>query len=76
MKKSTLLELFGWLGTAFVIISYVLLTSGTITDDWRYHLLILVGSFLVALISFVKKAWQPFVLNVLFALLALLTLLK
>lgn len=70
-------ELLGWIGTSFVIGSYVLLSLGIIQgNSYTYHSLVLVGSFGVALISYLKKAHQPFVINAFFVAIAIIALIR
>ena len=71
MKKDKVFEIAGWLGTGVILLSYFLLSTGVISNDWRYHFMVLVGSVGVAIISYVKRAWQPFFLNSVFCVLAL-----
>jgi len=72
--KKTYLEVLGWAGSILILVSYVLLASGVIGNDIRYHGLLLIGSIGVAAISYYKKAWQPMVLNLVFIVFALIAI--
>lgn len=73
MKPS---DIIGWLGTIGVLLGYILLSTGVIGNDLRYFVLTLVGSLGVAYISYVKKAWQPCVLNIVFALFSIVAIVR
>ena len=70
-------ELLGWIGTSLIIGSYALLSLGVIGgDSYVYHVLVLTGSVGVAIISYIKQAYQPFVINAFFVAIALIALLR
>jgi len=70
-------EVLGWVGVVFVLGSYCLLALGIIDgNSWMYHSLVLAGSAFVAIISYQKRAFQPLVLNAIFALLAIIALIR
>lgn len=74
-SKNILYEDLGWFGVILIVGSYGLLASGVLnSESVLYHALVLGGSLSVALISFIKKAYQPAVLNGIFALLAIIAL--
>jgi len=74
-SKNILYEDLGWFGVILIISSYGLLATGVLdSSSILYHTLVLGGSLSVALISFTKKAYQPAVLNGIFALLAIIAL--
>ncbi|MFZ1360565.1 MAG: hypothetical protein WAS27_00835 [Candidatus Saccharimonadales bacterium] len=67
----TVVELFGWIGTLLILGSYGLLSFGIVDgNSILYHTFVLIGAIGVALISYYKQAYQPLVLNGIFALLA------
>jgi len=69
-------ELVGWIGTALVLLGYALLATGVIASDIRYYIPMLIGSLGVAYISYIKRAWQPCVLNAIFALFSAVALIR
>lgn len=76
-SSNHLLEIAGWIGVIFVLGSYYLLATGIIDGNtWPYHSLVLVGSVFVASISLKRRALQPAVLNICFALMAIVALIR
>lgn len=78
-KKQTnqLYEILGWAGVAFVLGSYFLLAAGIIDgNSWIYHALVLAGSVFIIIISYIKRVFQPVVLNVVLAVFALVALIR
>lgn len=77
MKRQNANEIIGWIGVIAILASYSLLSLGLVNgDSLYYHALILVGSLFVALISLKKRAYQPFVLNSMFFILAITALIR
>ncbi len=75
--SNDLYETLGWIGVVFILSSYCLLALGIIDgSSWLYHTLLLGGSATVAAISYKKHAFQPFLLNVIFAILAIIALIR
>jgi len=76
-QKTIIFEIGGWIGVALVLASYCLLSLGIIdSNNPLYHLLILAGSILVGIISYVKHVFQPLVLNCVFIVLAIIALFR
>ncbi len=70
-------ELLGWVGVVLVLASYFLLSLGLVEgSSYTYHLLVLGGSLFVAVISFRKRALQPAILNITFAFLATVAIIR
>lgn len=77
MKKyDKLLDILGWVGTALILIGYGLFTTNIVPDVIVYHILNLIGSIGVAAISYHRKVWQPVVINVTFAIFALIAIVR
>lgn len=75
MTRKKLYEIVGWTGTMLVIASYMFLSLGYISgSSYTYHLLVLVGSIGVAIVSFIKQAYQPFAINAFFIAIAIIAL--
>lgn len=75
--KNKIFEIGAWIGVAIILLGYFLLSIGIISGNAApYHLLMLIGSTFVAIISVKKHAFQPAVLNILFALFATIALLR
>lgn len=68
-------ELAGWYGTVAIVLAYVLVSFKLIeADSAIYQLLNLTGALGIIVISIVKRAKQPAVLNAFWALIALVAL--
>ena len=77
MKKyDKLLDILGWVGTALILIGYGLFTTGIVPNVIVYHFLNLIGSVGVAAISYRRKVWQPVVINITFAIFAIVAITK
>lgn len=76
-SESQIYEILGWVGVVFVLGSYALLATNIIDgNSWVYHALVLAGSVFIAVISYIRRVFQPMVLNVCFSLLALVALIR
>ena len=71
-----LLDILGWVGTALILIGYGLFTTNIVPDVIVYHILNLIGSVGVAAISYHRRVWQPVVINVTFAVFALIAIVR
>lgn len=72
MNKNLLNEIIGWYGMAAILGAYFLVSFGYLpTSGIFYQILNLTGAVGVAYISFMKKAKQPALLNVVWAIIAL-----
>lgn len=72
---STAVELAGWLGTVLILIAYVLSSLGYLsTATVSYQLMNLLGALGVGLITYLRKAFQGFVLNLVWAVVAFIGL--
>lgn len=69
-------EIIGWIGTVLVLASYILLSTGVIEASLPYHAMVGIGSIGVALISYKKRVWQPFIINAVFFTFALIAVLR
>ena len=61
-------------GTAAILAAYFLVSFGFAGDLVIYQILNLTGSTALAIIGFMKKAWQPAALEVAWAAIALFSL--
>lgn len=72
---STTIEIVGWLGTALILVAYVLSSLGYLsTSTVSYQLMNLLGALGVGLITYLRKAFQGFVLNLVWAIVAFIGL--
>jgi hypothetical protein len=69
-------EFVGWYGAAAVLGAYLLLSLEMIQVDVLYHCLNATGAAGIGLISWMKRAWQPLALNVIWAGTAVTALLR
>jgi hypothetical protein len=70
-------EIFGWYGTFAIILAYALVSLGTLpSQSFVYQLLNFTGALGLVYISFKKKAYQPGVLNIIWAIIALIAILR
>ncbi|MBD3280546.1 hypothetical protein GF389_03420 [Candidatus Dojkabacteria bacterium] len=75
--KKLYVELVGWYGTISIVGAYALLSFDAFSDDnVIYQLLNLTGALSIVLVSFTKKAYQPAVLNIVWAIIAILAILQ
>ncbi len=68
------LAVYGWYGTAAILVAYFLVSFGFAGDLLVYQILNLTGSTALAIIGFMKKAWQPAVLEAAWAAIAFASL--
>ncbi len=70
-------ELFGWFGAFIIVGTYALVSFSFLepTGMW-YQVLNVVGALGIVAVSFRKKAYQPAVLNVIWAVIALLAIIN
>ena len=70
--KNLLTDVLGWYGVIAILAAYAFLTWGIVTvDQMSFHLLNLTGSLGIIASSTQKRDWQADVLNIVFALIAL-----
>lgn len=69
-----LLAVYGWYGTAAILVAYFLVSFGFAGDLVTYQVLNLTGSTALAIIGFMKRAWQPAVLEAAWAAIAMASL--
>jgi len=75
MKK--FLEIFGWYGTVAIVGAYALVSFSIIqSNSALYQLLNLTGAIGIVAISLAKKAYQPATLNIIWAVIAAIALIK
>jgi hypothetical protein len=72
---AVLIELFGWYGAAGLILGYALNSLGILsaTSIW-YQLLNLTAALGIVVVSFYKRAYQPGILNAVWACIALIAI--
>lgn len=75
MKSSSWCEFDGWYGVSAILIAYSLISLNLIdSSNIIYILLNLTGAIGILYHSYKKKDYQPVILNIIWALIALITL--
>jgi hypothetical protein len=70
-KRLEVREIVGWYGAAAILLAYVLVSFSVISPQgWAYQLLNLTGALGVLVISYTKRAHQPALLNLVWAVIA------
>ena len=79
IKKKThqIIEWFGWYGVLAILGAYGLLSFGFIVSDHPvYQLLNLTGAVALSIDAWVDRDYQPVVLNIIWMLIAFISLLR
>lgn len=69
-------DILGWLGMIMVLLAYALLSTNKIENGKLYQGLNFVAAILMAIGLFPTKAWFSFTLQVIWALIAFVAILK
>ena len=73
--KKIFIEIFGWYGTVVIVLAYVLVSFSVLQSNsiW-YQILNGTGALGVVAVSFYKKTYQPGVLNIIWATVAIISI--
>ena len=71
-----LFDIVGWIGMSLMLLDYFLLSLNKIDAGKTYQLLNLVAALLMAIGLFPKNAWFSFTLQVIWAIVAIVALIK
>lgn len=73
--KKIFIEIFGWYGTVAIVLAYVLVSFSVLQSNsiW-YQILNGTGALGVVAVSFYKKTYQPGVLNIIWATVAIISI--
>ena len=75
MKPKIVDEAIGWYGTCAIVLAYALVSFNVISaSTFLYQILNGTGALGIVYISFKKKAYQPGVLNIIWAIIALIAI--
>jgi hypothetical protein len=76
-SMKTLFEILGWYGTVAILAAYALVSFSIISPDnvW-YQILNGTGAVGIVVVSYYKRAYQPAVLNLVWAGIALVALIR
>lgn len=77
MKKNTIINILGWYGVAAILSAYILLNLNVVSSQsMSYQLLNVTGAICIAYDSFKDKDYQPVVLNIIWAIVAVIAIVK
>ena len=69
-------DVMGWIGMILVLIAYLLLSTNKINNGKLYQMLNLFASLFMAIGLLPKNAWFSFALQVIWGIIAIITLIK
>ena len=69
-------DICGWIGMILVLLAYALLSTNKISNGKTYQLLNLIASLFMAIGLFPKNAWFSFALQVIWGIIALVSIIK
>ena len=73
--STKLIEAFGWFGTVCVFGAYILTSNGWLPSTGvTFQLLNLVGGIGIATVSYTKRNYQPFALNFIWSIVAVIAI--
>jgi hypothetical protein len=76
MKKN-LIQIFGWYGMIVIVLAYALVSFSFLSvDSILYQLLNGTGAIGIVVVSLYKKAYQPGILNIVWALIAVIAIIN
>ncbi len=77
LNMQKLFETIGWIGMGMILVGYFLVSFHVISvDNLIYQLLNIVGSSGIVLVSYLRKNYQPMVLNIIWILIGVISLIK
>lgn len=76
MDNMLFFDIMGWIGTAFVLIAYLLLSIGKIKNGYLYQILNLLAGTFMAVGLFPKNAWFSFTLQIVWSVVAIVAIIK
>jgi len=75
--KNNIIEIGGWYGTVVIVLAYALVSFHVLeSGSFVYQILNLTGALGIVAVSFYKKAYQPGVLNAVWAVIALVAIIS
>jgi hypothetical protein len=75
MKRKIIDEFIGWYGTCAIVLAYALISFNILpVSSFLYQIMNGTGALGIVYISFKKKTYQPGVLNIIWAIIALIAI--
>lgn len=69
-------DILGWIGMLLVLLAYILLSANIINNGKIYQLINLISAIFMAIGLFPTKAWFSFTLQIIWGLIAIISLLS
>lgn len=69
-------DIIGWVGMILVLLAYILLSTNKIKNGMCYQILNLLGGIFMAIGVFPKDAWFSFTLQIVWSLIAIVSIFK
>jgi hypothetical protein len=69
-------DVIGWIGMVLVLLAYALLSTNKIKNGMLYQLLNLIAGVCMAIGLYPKNAWFSFTLQVIWAIVAIVAIIK
>lgn len=71
-----LFDIIGWIGMILVLVAYALLSTNKIKNGMLYQVLNLLAGVFMAIGLYPKDAWFSFTLQIIWAIVALIAIIK
>lgn len=71
-----LFDIIGWIGMVLVLMAYALLSTNRIKNGLLYQVLNLMAGILMAIGLYPKNAWFSFTLQIIWAIVAFIAIIK
>ena len=71
-----LFDVIGWIGMILILLAYALLSLGKIKNGIIYQLINLLAGVFMAIGVFPKKVWFSFTLEIIWSIIAIVSLIK
>ena len=71
-----LFDIIGWIGMILVLMAYALLSTNKIENGLLYQVLNLMAGILMAIGLYPKNAWFSFTLQIIWAIVAFISIMK
>ena len=71
-----LFDICGWIGMILVLVAYMLLSTNKINNGLMYQVMNLMAGIFMAVGLFPKNAWFSFTLQIIWAIVAIVSIIK